>query len=428
MRWVFLLLASCTLPSLPSVDPVILSGQGCGRATAYDNANKILTSKGKTHVTWLDSVGGKFLVRIKTLDNANATWSETTAVGESVDNHGGPALTIDSAGHLHIVYHPHHHPVCYRRSVRPDDASAWGPIEHVGNRATYPSLICGADDTLYLAVRESHSKAPWRLNLYSKRADEPWSPPTTLLTARGPGYCQFGQNLASSNDGTLHLSLWVYEDHDADRLKTTIGYLRSADGGVNWSKGDGTPVALPTDTTKIDVIAHHPPQAGIVRGGAMAIDAKGSPHLFYRSLRDWPGELIHADLQPSGKWRKRGLGMRTDNRRDPRQIIEAVSASIDTSGRILLGLMTLDVGHENPERGWGDPRHEVGWSVSEDGGETWVSEAVTATDPKTARWLPSIERATGHNRIIRPAMIYTDGGRGDSNKDMMSNRVIFLRR
>jgi len=46
----------------------VLSERGCGRATAYSEFNKIVSIGGKTHVSWLDSEGGKFLVRVQTLD------------------------------------------------------------------------------------------------------------------------------------------------------------------------------------------------------------------------------------------------------------------------------------------------------------------------------------------------------------------------
>ena len=105
---------------------VLLSENGCGRATAYSDANKIITLEDKTHVSWLDSIAEGFRVRVRTLDRKTNQWSPTYTVGEAYDNHGGPALTVDSLGYLHIVYYPHHHPFRYRRSVRPNDVSEWG--------------------------------------------------------------------------------------------------------------------------------------------------------------------------------------------------------------------------------------------------------------------------------------------------------------
>ncbi len=81
----------------------ILSEYGCGRATAYSEFNKIVSIGSKTHVSWLDSEGGKFLVKIAMLDRKSKRWSAVYTVGEAFDNHGGPSLTCDSVGYLHIV-------------------------------------------------------------------------------------------------------------------------------------------------------------------------------------------------------------------------------------------------------------------------------------------------------------------------------------
>ena len=119
----------------------LISSTGSGRATAYLESTKIITYADKTHVAWLDSVAEGFRVRIRTRDAVSGAWSPVWTIGEAANNHGGPALTVDRDGYLHVVYYAHHHPVRYRRSVRPNDASAWGPIEAFGENLTYPALV-----------------------------------------------------------------------------------------------------------------------------------------------------------------------------------------------------------------------------------------------------------------------------------------------
>jgi len=77
---------------------MLLSRHGSGRASAYVEANKIVTFQYKTHVAWLDSVADKFCVRIRTLGRRSNRWSPTYTIDEAYDNHGGPALTVDSRG------------------------------------------------------------------------------------------------------------------------------------------------------------------------------------------------------------------------------------------------------------------------------------------------------------------------------------------
>ena len=110
---------------LPRPEPFVLSPVGSGRATAYPPTNKVVTVGERTHVTFLDSESGEFLVRIRTLDWRTGTWSPAYTIGRAQDNHGGAALTVDAEGYLHALYYPHHEAMRYRRSLRPNDASAW---------------------------------------------------------------------------------------------------------------------------------------------------------------------------------------------------------------------------------------------------------------------------------------------------------------
>ena len=116
---------------------VHLSKNGSGRASAYAEAVKTITIGSKTHVTWLDSVDKSFLVRIRTLDRKLGKWSVTTTIGKAHDNHGGPSLTVDSKGYLHVVYFPHHHPFRYRRSLEPNDATRWSPEINIGQKQSH---------------------------------------------------------------------------------------------------------------------------------------------------------------------------------------------------------------------------------------------------------------------------------------------------
>ena len=66
-----------------TLESFVLSEHGCGRATAYSEFNKIVTIGAKTHVSWLDSMDGQFLVRIRTFDRPTASWSPTCTIGQA---------------------------------------------------------------------------------------------------------------------------------------------------------------------------------------------------------------------------------------------------------------------------------------------------------------------------------------------------------
>ena len=115
---------------------MLLSRHGSGRASAYVEVNKIATFQYKTHVAWLDSVADKFCVRIRTLNRRSNRWSQT--------------------------YYPHHYPFRYRKSKCSNEASEWEEEIQFGEELTYPPLVCGPDDTLYLMTASRGQKnQPW---------------------------------------------------------------------------------------------------------------------------------------------------------------------------------------------------------------------------------------------------------------------------
>jgi len=405
--------------------PILLSANGCGRATGYAEANKIVTSGGKTHAAWLDSEADGFRVRIRTLDHTSNAWSETITIDEAFDNHGGPALTIDSEGYLHIAYYPHHHPMRYRRSVRPNDASEWTPAVEIGTRATYPTLVCGPDDTLYLTHRVSSKEEPWWVDLYTKtKGAADWSEPTRILQADEGGYAHFMETLAWGPSGkTLHLATRLYGG-DPPRGHT-VGYMKSDDGGATWTKRDGSPITLPATSRTIDIAEQARDEEGVgFRAGSMAIDSENRPAILCASYDKLPLESWLVTLDKDNVWQRKNL----------RPLLPAAYADwgVSTPGGVTYtenGTLYVVLQMARPEGVkdttiWGHPSCEVVLFESRDRGETFTSRVLTTPDPSRPRWLPSLERPTGHNRVIDvPGLIYTDGGRGENNRQILSNNV-----
>ncbi len=404
-------------PDRPS--PFLLSNQGCGRATGYAETNKIVTLDGKTHVAWLDSVDGTFPVRIRTLDRNSGNWSATYTVGNAYDNHGGPALTLDSQGYLHIAYHPHHHPFRYRRSKRPNDASQWGPEEQFGTKCTYPTMLCGPDDSLYLTCRESDVN-PWVVNLYKKPAGGTWKKIGPLLRAQRKGYSHYQEALVWGPDfRTIHLSCRIYDGGQA----RVVGYLRSPDAGKSWQRYDGTPVELPATAETVTAIASEKELKGL-RCANIAVDNDGKPHLLYCAASPAPSRAWIARPDDSGVWQSLSLQ-------------EAASTLPIKGGLTLPGCMTFDAENRlhaamsiiNPPEGestWGHASNEVVLIQSSDQGRSFSARLVADPDSAASRWLPNLERPTGHNRVESPGLIYTSGPPGEKNTDMISNEVYWV--
>jgi len=418
----------------PSAPEQPLSVDGCGRATAYPQENKIVTVGDLVHVAWLDSVAEGFRVRIRTLDRRSGSWSETHTLGEAYDNHGGPALVCDSRGYLHVAYYPHHHAIRYRRSLRPGDASAWTDEELIGSDYTYPKLLVGAGDELLLSCRRSfltdrrrlgHAR-PWELHLLRKSAGGAWSEPLVLARSRHPGYTHFGESYAwGPGRRGLHMALRFHEKSDAGaygRLQT-VGYLFSPDAGRTWQRSDGTPVPVPATAESVDVIAAGGVDHGsAVAAGAMAVAADGTPWLIHSEWAGGVGTNTLCSPAGDGSWRRIVLNERVEL--EPGRCFGLAPSIVFDSGGRLVGVTTTEqVSDAAP---WGHPASEVVRFASADGGATFAVEQVSTTDPRTAHWFPHLERPLGIGPPpAAPGIIYTAGPAGETCSDLLSNRVMW---
>jgi hypothetical protein len=418
-----------------------LSVEGSGRATAYPEQNKIITVGTKTHVVWLDAVAEGFRVRGRTLDRTSGKWSEVTTIGEAQDNHGGPALTVDSKGFLHVVFYPHHQAVHYRRSLQPNDLSQWTEEETFGEGLSYPSLLCAPDDTLVVAARRGFFGENGKYlddhyleeELWVKHPGSAWEKQSVLMRGRFPRYAQFASGLAWSPDRkTLHLAGRIYES-SPDKLGKpayTVVYMKSADLGKTWTKADGRALELPVSAETIDVLVADDPGIGLqLNSGPVAVDRAGVPHVIYTAKAQGRSQLFLATPNTGGSWTKRDLAEMLPPAVQGWEVNLGMGGgmSISDSGRATIVAVVLapppeDVG--TPKE-WGHPTTEVVRLWSDDGLKTFHSEVLAPMDPREPHWLVNIERPTGHNQVPElPGIIFTGGVAGAGLKDLMlSNRV-----
>ena len=407
-----------------------ISIQGCGRATGYAEANRIITLDGKTHVAWLDSPPEGFRVRIATLDHNSGQWSATYTVGEAKDNHGGPALTVDSQGYLHITYSTHHDPFRYRRSMRPGDASEWEDEVQFGQRLTYPTMICGPDDTLYFSARRSFGDRPWIVELWEKKPRSDWTQVGPILSSRHKGYAHFQESLAWGPDHrTIHLCCRFHEKSDKDsygRLQT-VAYMKSDDLGRTWRRSDGARIEGPITPANIEVLetGGEDVERGL-RAGCLAVSPTGHPHLIYSVVAKRKGESWLARSDGSGQWMRTRLNDYLPLEWKSFNLVMAGGLAFDQAGR-LHGVAQLQTG-ERKQKIWGDPTNEI-VAFEVDGDDDIQFRAISDFDASTSHWLPSIERPTGHNQVAsRPGVLFTAGAAGNRNTDLLNNRVYFSHR
>lgn len=407
----------------------LLSEEGSGRATAYLESPKIISFQGKTHVAWLDTPEEGFRIRIRTLDKASGDWSEPVTIGEADDNHGGPALTIDEEDYLHVLFYSHHHPFRYRKSVRPNDASEWTPYQEFGLNLTYPALVCAKDGTLIMAARRSYEDRPWELEMWSKRPGESWARQGALLRSRFGNYSQFAASLAWGPDHTtLHLGARIYETpNDENSVPfTTVGYLTSPDGGVTWTLSKGKAITVPATAETFDAVASgRAKESRILNAGSIGVDKEGRPFLPYSIRTQDTSQSYVATPIGDGKWRHLHMNPFLPEGYREWDLFMHGGISFGSSGHPTVAATMMHISVDGID--WGEVTTELVRFRSQDGGETFLGETFDKPSPSEPRWMPNLERPTGFNEMPdEPALIYTDGVRGEGLGDALSNRVWWL--
>ena len=406
---------------------VVISEQGSGRATAYVESPKIITRGERTHVAWLDSTPEGFRVRVRTLDRSTGQWGETVTVGEAEDNHGGPALTIDEAGYLHILYYSHHHPFRYRRSLRPNDASEWTAYEEFGHNLTYPALVCAADGTLIMTARRSYDEQPWELEVWIKSPAGEWQRQGSAVRSRRTNYAQFAASLAWSPDHqTLHLGARILElpNGGLSEMHAGVVHLTSTDHGKTWSDTDGNALASPAtiDTAK-PLAVGSTDQARILHLGSIDVSPGGAVAIPYNvRVQDTSQSWVAIKAPGETAWRHHELNrFLPADWRDAALLMHGGAAFGDTGTLVVTGVVMRMAPDSTA---WGEPSTEVVRFVSHDGGETFAGEILGTPDASVPHWMPNIERRTGFNEIgAEPSLIYTGGEAGGALKDQLTNQV-----
>ena len=432
----------------PKVHRDLISSIGSERAT-QGNGNKMVTVDGKTHIVWQDATGEGYFARVRTLNRETGNWSPTYTLGEGRDNHARPTIVVDGSGYLHVIIGGHHTGLQYRRSVRPGDASEWTEIETFG-KTTYPLLICGPDDTLYITGR--HDSGWAGMDFYVKRPDEKWEHRGLLVAKqkRYTFYAGYHNAMAWGPDHkTLHMSTGFFMGlREATGIHQAVGYMRSDDFGKTWTKADGTPIELPGTTDTIDLIdegirkpkANDKPKPGIRHCG-IAVDSQNRPSVVYVRHTPDPGRIFLVTPDGNGGWKHRPLQKFVEQRWPG---LGAINCNVSITGDDVLCLALTLVPLDHPEANWrpgigGRPDYwtrgypnikRIVWLESRDGGRTFTFRDIIAHDLDRGTLLPTLEKPTGFNDISAgayPPLLYFVGlDRYRKEGEIIQNDVYFV--
>jgi hypothetical protein len=421
----------------------IVSSIGSERATS-GAGGKIVTFNGKTHVVWQDVTEKGYFNRVRTFQHTSGKWTKPFTLNHGKDNHARPVITVDKQGMLHVILSGHNSPIRYRRSVKPNDASAWTDEEKVGS-GTYPVLACNEQGTLFLTVRNPQG---WDgVDFYVKKTKGLWQkrPKPVMRDPNLPGYAAFQTGMAwDPTHNTLHMVVDFYESKQIYKqrgIHQAVCYLRTQDEGISWQRADGSQVKLPARPPQMDILARSTeerrtqiPLPVLLSQGSIVVDSQAVPHIFYISHLDTPGQYIHATPDAQGVWQQTTVDAVAKAYPKMRPIAARGSLSIDAADTLyaLLELVPLDKRwiDGKPVRGlkFTTDSKKLVWVISRDRGKTFTVEQ--ALEDGAVFNQANLERLTGQNEIIAgrfPPFIYFEGlSRYPKPGEIIQNDVYFL--
>jgi hypothetical protein len=395
--WEAALSASPSEETLDIAQTKLLSEQGSTRSTRYASTNKIVTIEGKTHVAWLDSISNTM---VATCDHASGQWGRPVKVGSGTDNHGGPALTCDSRGHLHVIFGPHADvPFQHCRSARPNDASRWIKLDDFGHHPTYPSAVCDDRDTLHVIYRGGVERGhPFKLIYQQRTSDGAWSEPRALAraSAEWKGYTHYHASIAIGADHALHVAYNLYYAGAAKQA----GHMMSRDRGKTWHLADGSPLDPPVSAESDAFFAR---TDGAFKVNNVVCDSKGLPWI---SLADPRSKACPTIYHHDGSaWSSFCPAKRTSPELPQADLSCNGSLTIDSQDRIYVALT-----RGSPVVG--GSQGDVLLLHSSDRGRSFRCLEVFPPDAKLPHTGLSLERPTGHNSIGTPWLLFSTGEKG----------------
>lgn len=390
----------------------VISDNASNRASSYELANKIITTGGKIFLAWLD---GDQHVRVDTYEPAADRWTGSADLGPADDNHGGPVLTMDSRGHLYVVFGPHaRNPLRFRRSQKPREAGVWDAVETIpGGNATYPCAVFDGQDTMHVVYRcHVTADGPIVLRYIRRSTDGTWSRPLDLADAApgaGSHYRSYYASLAIAKDGMIHLATHLFKE----AAYAHFAYLCSPDGGKTWENVKGEKLDLPVTPASPCLLLSEPTpdvmpgwRNGSTRIGNIALDDRGDPWIVY-------GRYL---------WHRVGRTMETID------LAPRVEAALPGQELTIVGSLTFDrdgmmylVSHVRPRGVLGRAPNsaEVVLLTSPDHGRSFRVSLVgheTPKDPGMPNWAPNIERPYNARLLDQPpSFVYQAGDPGWGN-------------
>ena len=366
--------------TLAAAEPQIADfGSGSWCWFGDPRAVHVVSQYDQTFVGWLSSTGD---VVVGAYDNRSGAM-HTAIVGHLWhDDHGSPSILVEPDNRLTVFYSGHNgHDMYFKTSLRPEDISAWGPIERVPTNVvgrdghTYPNpvILPGESNRLWLF---------WRGGDYSqdyatRSIDGTWTHARRLIAT--PGQRPY---VKVASDDSNQIGLAFTNGHPRERL-TSIYYAVYRNGSLwrangHWIKRLSHGPIVPAQASLV-YDAH---QTGVSAWvWDTAFDAHGRPVVIYATFPSVGNHVYWYAHWNGRRWERHFL------------TFAGPSISPDTLERQYSGGLTLD--HGDPSivylsrqlHGWFDIEK---WTTP-NGGWSWRRRVIVDT-PGVSNIRPVVPR------------------------------------
>jgi len=210
------------------------------------------------------------------------TWEthRTEHKGNVDDAHNSISLVVDGGGFLHVSWNHHGNPLNYARGVAPGALELGPKTAMTGERetkVTYPQFFrLPGGDLLFLYRDGVSGRGSLVLNRYAVATGKWNSVQPNLIDGEGKRSPYWSMTVDTK--GGLHLA-WNWRDSPDVSSNHDLCYARSSDGGVTWTRSDGSVLKLPITETSAEYAARIPTGSNLMNPPSVVTDKAGNPFI-----------------------------------------------------------------------------------------------------------------------------------------------------
>jgi hypothetical protein len=304
------LASECTPAWVENLNKQTIVTDAYCRLASSLQSNGPVYGNNKIYIAYMDNSGGgtgdtcggddgAHKIFVKMYNYTTGQWSTSPALSTSVDPsccdaHDAPSIFRDNSGFLYVFYapitaggmpgscfdylagtQPRSNSPFYRKSLNPDDISAWGAEQRVPLCTGFSEPKGGFDSNgvLHLFGQKQFNNIPsdYGLTYIRMNPDGTWSDWRRLINDGntdpldgqnvGPG-CVFDVFVEGT---TIHL-IWGSTTNGCSGSGNDIYYAKSTDGGNTWTNIDGTASFTFTQTLSAIALNEYPAPYKVLDG------------------------------------------------------------------------------------------------------------------------------------------------------------------